>query len=317
MKTLGRVIGAFVVLSLFAFATFVAAADSEQPSDTAKDRISEEAMKQGKTAEIAPVPEEKEKETSSPKGGWSDKLTGKEILKIEMEVETDDDLDFLRNLGLSCCSSIGACKCEVTLEQANQIKAQRIRFRIDKEEEKSQEQNELWEMMSRRVDRVTLGPHQVIMASMRVETYEDLEFLREIGVECCADTGVCRCRIDKEQWKQVGSYGFRYGARVIDTLESAKETKPKSDKVIPPKPKPKPEPDKSHDQSQMDTTKIFHLKVKIKTEEEEEIIQRIGLCRGKKGRKECSCHATSEQVEELKKEGIEFEIRRRSKRFGK
>jgi hypothetical protein len=290
----------------------------QEESDSSRAQIIQETINAQKAPEVVPPPESQltpeEKKTVTPKGGWSEKLTGKEIQNIQIEVKTEEELKFVQDMGLNCCTDLGTCECQVTLEELNQIKARGISFRRQGGEE-LQKQRLL--ATTRWVDSLTLGPNEVLMASIQVNTEKDLEFLRRIGVYCCIAMGGCKCQVTKEQVKQIAAYGFEFGARVQDTSQWGKETKPKSDKVIPPKPKPKPEPDKSQDESQMDTTEIFHLKVKIKTEEEEEIIQRIGLCRGKKGREVCSCHATSEQVEELKKEGIEFEIRGSAKRFGK
>jgi hypothetical protein len=68
-----------------------------------------------------------------------------------------------------------------------------------------------------------------------VNSRDELEFLRSIGMECCVDTGICKCQITKEQWKQVGFYGFKGGVQVRDTTNWGRETKPKSDKIIPAK----------------------------------------------------------------------------------
>jgi hypothetical protein len=285
MKKLGKTIVTFIILVFGIFITYSGKANTQELSDSTKIKRTQEAINAQKapkvipSLELQPAPVHR-KTSTPPKGGWSEKLTGKEILKIKIEVKTEDDLKFLQDLGLSCCSSIGMCECEVTLEQANQIKARRISFRIERKEE-LQEENKLWLAISRRVDRVTLGPHQVIMASIYVETYEDLDFLRKIEVNCCADTGICKCEIDKEQWKQIGFHGFRFGARVVDTKD------------------------------------FFLVRVKIKTEEEEEILQRIGLNCGGEGKKEFICRATSEQLENLKKEGIEFEMQKEKKKIEK
>jgi hypothetical protein len=100
----------------------------------------------------------------------------------------------------------------------------------------------------------------------------------------------------------------------VQTQEKIKQDQ--TERPIPPKPSVKgvgvqPPPQ----QVEIEGQKIFRLKVWIKSEQEQNIVERIGLpCQGKT---ECLCHATEEQVEELKKEGIEFEIRGSSKRFGK
>lgn len=244
MKKLETLPTIFSTCLLLLFGLFLQV-NSQEVSDSTK--TTQEAINAQKAPkiipeqEIQPTSEDREMPTQ-PKGGLSSKLTGKEILKIKMDVRTIEDLRFIEHLGLSCCSDTGVCICEVTLEQANQIKAQRINYQIKKEEENSREQDDRWLRISRRVDRVKLRPTQVIMASMQVNTKEDLELLRKIGVECCVDTGICKCQINTEQWKQIGFHGFRYGVQVIDTLEWGKETKPKSDKIIPEKPKPTKEP---------------------------------------------------------------------------
>lgn len=240
MKKLETLTTIFSTCLLVLFSLFLQV-NSQEILDSTK--ATQEAINSRKTPKIIPeqgiqpTSESRERPTQ-PKGGWSSKLTGKEILKIKMEVRTIEDLRFIQDLGLSCCSDTGVFICEVTLEQANQIKAQRINYQLKKEEENSREQDDRWLRISRRVDRVKLRPTQVIMASMRVNTEEELELLRKIGVECCVDTGICKCQINTEQWKQIGFHGFRYGVQVIDTLEWGKETKPKSDKIIPEKPKP-------------------------------------------------------------------------------
>jgi hypothetical protein len=102
-------------------------------------------------------------------------------------------------------------------------------------------------------------------------------------------------------------------ASTIDTTKWGKETKPKSDKIIPPKPKSNTESPKLDDRSQREKDKIFLLKVEIKTGKEVEIIKRIGMeC--KFVGEEAFCRATHQQVEELKKEGIEFEVQKEKRK---
>jgi hypothetical protein len=311
MKNLETLPTIFSTCLLVLFSLFVEVNSQEVSYST---RTTQEAINDLKVPrsipgqEIQPTSEVREIPTQS-KGGWSSKLTGKEILKIKMDVRTTEDLRFIKDLGLSCCSDTGVCICEVTLEQANQIKAQRINYQIEKKEENSREQDDRWLRISQRVDRVKLRPTQVIMASMQVNTKEDLDFLRKIGVECCVDTGICKCQINTEQWKQIGFHGFRYGVRVIDTLEWGKETKPKSDKTIPEKPKPT----KTSDKSQIGTQEIFVLKVEIKTGNEMQDIRKVikrvgGQCESND--KIILLRVTQEQMEELKKEGIEFEVQK-------
>jgi hypothetical protein len=62
----------------------------------------------------------------------SDTTTDKKLLWIELELKTQDDVDFLKNLGLTCCSELGICSCMVTVELLNKIKKQKIDFRIDR-----------------------------------------------------------------------------------------------------------------------------------------------------------------------------------------
>ena len=312
----------FILLVLFLSGMAVAGAanvPAQEVSDSAKIKMSKEAKRTGEAPKMIPPSEEKERKVTSPKGGWSEGLTGKEIQNVQIEVKTEEELKFLQDMGLNCCPGLGMCACEITLEQFDQIKAQRINIKRIREEE-SQEQDERWERISSWVDRRPLSPTQIIMASMQVNSKEDLEFLRKIGVECCVDTGICKCQINKEQWKQIRFHGFRCGVHVIDTLEWGKETKPKSDKIIPPKPKPEMESPKPHPPSYIDGGTTHLVKIRIKTNEEAEIVQRIGIEVGlncTEGEiRECFCQVTSPQLEELKRQGIEFkefEVQIRSK----
>ncbi len=55
-------------------------------------------------------------------------------------------------------------------------------------------------------------------------------------------------------------------------------------------------------------SKIYRLRIWIKSEQEQKIVEKLGLaCEGKT---ECVCLVTEKQVQELKKEGIEFEVER-------
>ena len=76
-----------------------------------------------------------------------------------------------------------------------------------------------------------------------------------------------------------------------------------------------PQPTKGETSSPIETQKVFRLKVWMKSEQDQNIVERIGLpCQGKI---ECLCHATEEQVEELKKEGIEFKVEREALKIRK
>ena len=99
----------------------------------------------------------------------------------------------------------------------------------------------------------------------------------------------------------------------VQTEEKIKQI----EKPIPPKPKEDiiPKPIDMDTSSVIDTEKILRLKVWIKSEKEQNVIERIGLpCKGKT---ECLCHATEDQVEKLKKEGIQFEVQREALRIRK
>jgi subtilisin-like proprotein convertase family protein len=96
--------------------------------------------------------------------------------------------------------------------------------------------------------------------------------------------------------------------RSQDVQNQEKVKKDQIGEPIPPKPKVDfiPLPVKTDTSSGIEGQKIFRLKVWMKSEQEQKIVERIGLaCEGKT---ECICHATEEQVEELKKEGIEFKV---------
>jgi hypothetical protein len=82
------------------------------------------------------------------------------------------------------------------------------------------------------------------------------------------------------------------------------------EKPIPPKPKEDiiPKPIDMDTAPIIDAGKIFQLEVWIKSDQEQEIINRMGLAC--EGRTICICHATEDQVEKLKKEGIEFEVQK-------
>jgi subtilisin-like proprotein convertase family protein len=99
----------------------------------------------------------------------------------------------------------------------------------------------------------------------------------------------------------------------VQTEEQIKQI----EKPMPPKPKAGmiSEPNGRDTSSLIEGQKIFRLKVWIKSEREQKIVERIGLsCRRKT---ECLCHATEEQVDELKKEGIEFKVEREALRIRK
>jgi hypothetical protein len=156
------------------------------------------------------------------------------------------------------------------------------------------------------------GPDAILEAQIHIRTEEDVKTLRDLGLECCADTGVCECQVSMKQLMKLRGHGLEViKASRVDITKREEETRTKSNESIPPK--PKIEQSNDHTPQKIQADEIFTLKVKIKTKEEEQIIQRIGLNCGGEGKKECTCHAILDQVEELKKAGIEFEVRRVTK----
>ncbi|MGB8657987.1 MAG: hypothetical protein WCE90_09425 [Candidatus Zixiibacteriota bacterium] len=308
MKTLGRTISILIVLSLVVSGAFCGKANAQDALDSTSLPLKtpkDDTMGAKAPKLIAPS-EKNEGEILPQKGGYSDEQTGKQILKVKIEAKTQDDLSFLHELGLSCCSGIGVCECAVTSEQANQIRTRRIGIQTESEK-KPNEQDERWVTIGQRVDRINLRATEIIMASMQVSSQEDLEFLKEIGVKCCVDTGICKCQITKDQWKQIGFHGFRYGAHVIDTLQWGREAKPKSNKIVPSEPKPA----RVNDQSPVEREQVFVLKVEIKTGKEMGVIKQVmrrlgGQCES--NGKQIRLRFNKEQMDALKNEGIEFEV---------
>jgi hypothetical protein len=202
---------------------------SEELSDTSKTKTTQELVNAQKSDKVVTPTDTQSKATekktiTQPKGHWSPEFTGKETINVVINVQSMDDIKLLKELGLSCCTDIGTCKCLLTLEQLNEIKTQRINYHIGKDET-PRDQDELWLRICKRVDRVNLRPSQIIMASIKVTSNDDLQFLKDIGVDCCDYIGDCKCRISKDQWKEIAYHRFVYGTNVIDTLEWGKETK--------------------------------------------------------------------------------------------
>lgn len=235
MRTLGKTTLALMILLLGIFMSThhqVCSQGAPDPGQTGK--LSKEELRKLSKAKRDSVYRVKKQQASGPRMQWSDEFTGKEIQHLIMELKSEQELRLLRDLGITCCSGLGRCECEVTLEQMAEIKTHRIEYRRITEDQ-LQEREERWERMTRRVDRAKLGPNDVILASLQVNSGDELKFLSSIGMDCCVDTGICKCQITKEQWKQIGFYGFKGGVQVRDTTEWGRETKPKSDKIIPPK----------------------------------------------------------------------------------
>lgn len=150
------------------------------------------------------------------------------------------------------------------------------------------------------------GPDAILKAQIHIRTEEEVKTLRDLGLECCADTGVCECQVTMKQLMELVGHGLMVitASTIIDTANWGKETKPKSNEIIPPKPKPQ------------DRKEVFVLKVKIETAKETEAIKRIGMeC--KFVGEETFCRATQQQMEELKKEGIEFEVQKEKRKTEK
>lgn len=225
-----------LVQCLLAIIVILSLALGQEQQDPVKGKkLTGEQMREMSKAVRDSVYKARSKEVSRPKIHFSEGVTGKEIQYLVMELKSEDELDFLHNMGIDCCYELGICSCEVTLEQMAEIMVQGIKYRRISEKE-LQRREERREIMKQQLERVNLGPNDVIVASLQVSTKEDLAFLRSIGMECCVDTGMCECQITKEQWEQIGSYGFRGGAQVRDTTTWGKDTRRNSRKTPPPKP---------------------------------------------------------------------------------
>ena len=211
-----------IVLSCLLAIFFCSKLYSQESSDTSKTKVTHELINAQKSPKV--ITPTDTQTISAEKKTTTQPNTGIETMNVKINAKSLDDIKFLKELGLSCCSDIGTCKCLVTLEQLNEIKAKKIDYSREKSES-PRDQDELWLRVCKRVDRVNLRPSQIIMISVKVNTTDDLEFLKNIGVDCCDYIGDCKCRITKDQWKEIAYRRFVYGVNVIDTLEWGKETK--------------------------------------------------------------------------------------------
>lgn len=61
------------------------------------------------------------------------KPTDPEFFIGVMEIKTEEDLKFLKELGLDCCQGVGSCPCKISFNQLHRIKAHKIHFKIDRD----------------------------------------------------------------------------------------------------------------------------------------------------------------------------------------
>lgn len=189
-------------------------------------------------------------------------------------------------------------------------KSQDTTLRLDSESPTAQEAEEVSEQENKstpvnkdgKTPPLFPGPNAILKAQIHIKTEEDIKSLRDLGLECCADTGICECQVTMKQLMELVGHGLTViKASTVNTAKLGEETKPKSTEIIPAKPKPR------------EMEEIFILEVNIKTGKEMEVIKKIGMeC--KFVGEEAFCRATQQQMEELEKEGIDFVVQKEKRK---